>query len=257
MKIVIIGAGNLATHLALALQNAGEEIIQIFSRTEISAKELADKIKADFTTDFNNIYSEAELYIYAVSDSALTDLIKNNIAPEAIHIHTAGSVPMQIFESVKSKFGVVYPLQTFSKNKEINFRDVPVFIEASSPEIQKNLFKLASEISDHVFEVNSQSRLQLHIAAVFACNFVNFLYGVSKDILNQSELPFEVLIPLICETADKINYLSPEEAQTGPAKRNDMQVMDKHLLMLENQPELKELYRNLSQMIFKKYLHQS
>lgn len=256
MKIVIIGAGNLATHLALALQQSGEQIIQIYSRTEESASILANKLAAPFTNKINKINNESELYIYAVSDSAISDLIDLDIAPDAIHIHTAGSVSINIFNDKKRNYGVLYPLQTFSKNKEINFKDIPVFLEASSPDVLRILQNLACKISDDVQVINSETRLKLHMAAVFACNFVNYLYDVSNDIIIQTGLTFDILKPLIRETADKINYLTPYDSQTGPAKRFDRNVIDKHIQMLDNQPELKVLYEKLSQMIFNKHFHQ-
>jgi predicted short-subunit dehydrogenase-like oxidoreductase (DUF2520 family) len=257
MKIAIIGAGNLATHLSLALQNSGEDIIQIFSRTAESASDLAGKLNAQYTTDVSCISNEADLYVYAVSDYALEDLLSENIAPDALHVHTAGSVSIEIFQGKKHNFGVIYPLQTFSKNKELVFGNIPVFIEASSDENLKLLHDLTSKISEKVIELCSEERLKLHIAAVFACNFVNHFYGIAEALVAETGLSFDVLKPLILETADKMNYLNPKEAQTGPSKRNDRNVIDKHLLVLQNQPELQDLYQALSQMIFQKQLHQS
>jgi len=257
MKIVLIGAGNLANHLAVAIQQSGEEIIQVYSRTIESAAFLADKLEVNYTTNIQNINPEADLYIYAVSDSVLEDLLSLDIAPDALHVHTAGSVSIEIFQGKKLNYGVIYPLQTFSKNKDVAFGNIPVFIEASSDENLKLLRNLSSKISEKVYEINSEDRLQLHIAAVFACNFVNYFYGIAEELVANTGLSFDVLKPLILETADKINYLNPKEAQTGPSKRNDRNVIDKHLMVLQNRPDLQNLYDTLSQMIFKKYLHQS
>ena len=258
MKIVIIGAGNLATHLSFALQEAGQEIVQIFSRTAISASELADLLKVPFTTHTDEIVADADVYFYAIRDDALESLLQLPFAPDAIHVHTAGSVSMDVFVGKKSNYGVFYPLQTFSKNKQVDFKIIPVFIEASSPEVESTLFKIAHAVSEQVYKTNSEQRLKLHVSAVFACNFVNHLYHIASEIVKSADLPFEVLKPLILETAQKVMQLSPEEAQTGPAKRNDRGVINKHLDVLgDEQPSLKKLYQDLSDMILNQYLHQS
>ena len=255
MKIIILGAGNVATHLALALHHAGHEIVQIYSRTESSAKALASQINAQFTNEIEKIQNEAELYIYAVSDSALADLSENNFAPDAIHVHTAGSVSMDIFEGKRKHFGVFYPLQTFTKSKPVNFAEIPVFVEGNNNEVVETLSELASTISNQHFELNSEQRMKMHLSAVFCCNFVNYFYSVAYQLVKENDLPFEVLVPLIMETADKIKTLNPTEAQTGPARRNDIPVMEKHLTLLNNHPEWQQLYNQLSKMILNEYLH--
>lgn len=255
MKIIILGAGNVATHLALALHHAGHEIVQIYSRTEASAKALATQINAQFTNEVDEITNEAELYMYAVSDSALGGLVGGVFAPDAIHVHTAGSISMDIFEGKRKHFGVFYPLQTFSKNKAVNFAEIPVFVEGSNNAVVETLRELASTISNQQFELNSEQRMKMHLSAVFCCNFVNYFYSVAYKLVKENDLPFEVLIPLIMETADKIKTLNPIEAQTGPARRNDIPVMEKHLTQLNNHPQWQQLYNQLSQMIINEYLH--
>jgi len=256
MKIIFLGAGNLATHLALALQHAGHEIVQIYSRTETSAKALASLVKAEFTNEISEIYDKAELYIYAVSDSALEDLVAYEFATEAIHVHTSGSVSMDIFKAKKKYYGVFYPLQTFSKNKSVNFSEIPVFVEGSNIRVVETLKKMAITISNQHFELNSEQRMKMHLSAVFCCNFVNFFYGIAYQLVKENDLSFEVLNPLILETADKVKTMNPLEAQTGPARRNDIQVMEKHLAHLNNHPQWQQLYNQLSKMIFDQYLYQ-
>jgi predicted short-subunit dehydrogenase-like oxidoreductase (DUF2520 family) len=257
MKIVVIGAGNVATHLSGALQGAGHQIVQIFSKSANTASVLAEKIGVPFTTDPTTINQQADIYFYAVSDSALESLLSMDVAPSAIHVHTAGSVSIAIFKHKKKHFGVFYPLQTFSKIKAVDFKKIPVFIESSDKEVELVLESLSNEVAGATYTIDSDQRLKLHIAGVFACNFVNHLYSIASDFVGTAGFSFDELKPLIIETADKINYLSPEDAQTGPAKRNDKSVTDSHLELLSKSPDLASLYQILSKMIFDKQVHQS
>jgi len=259
MKIVVIGAGNVATHLSIALLGTGHQIVQIFSKSTNSAAELAKRIDATYTINPAEINQLADVYFYAVSDDALESLLTMDIAPSAIHVHTAGSVSIDIFKDKKNKkhFGVFYPLQTFSKNKAVDFKKIPVFIESSDKMVEDALELLVNRIAEKSYKIDSAQRLKLHVAAVFASNFVNHLYNIASDLVQTTGLSFGVLKPLIIETADKINYLSPAEAQTGPAKRNDTGVINKHLEVLSESSDLEILYQMLTKMIFDKQLHQS
>jgi len=254
-KIVIIGAGNLATQLALALTEKGIHIQQIYSRTLESAKELADKLSTDFTNDLSQIETNADLYVIAVKDSAI-QIILENLQPDnnPLIVHTAGSVPMNILEGFSMNYGVFYPLQTFSKSRKVNFSTIPVCIEANHP---SNLFKLqelAEKLSSSVHQINSTERKTLHLAAVFVNNFVNHFYTLGAEILHDNKLDFNLLQPLILETALKIQTLQPADAQTGPAKRNDQHVINDHLKMLHDQPDLQKLYSFVTENIYQ--LHQ-
>ena len=254
MKIVILGAGNLATHLSKALQLGGHKIVQIFSRTKSSSSTLGKSIKVPYTHDFNLIRDDADLYIYAISDDAIPELVERIFAPDAIHIHTAGSVNLDVFKN-KNQIMVFLPLTKLFKRKEVDFLNIPIFIEANSQETEKTLIQIGQTISNQVYVLNSEQRLQMHIAAVFVSNFTNYLYKVAEQIIKPANISFEVLHPLIEETAQKIKFLSPYDAQTGPARRNDQKVIEKHLLALKNNPEYKDLYKLLSQMILEQYLH--
>lgn len=249
MKIVIIGSGNVATHLSIALQNAGMQLLQVFSRSKASASALALQLNIPFTTEWNDIRQDAELYFYAVSDDALNDLIMRPLAPEALHVHTAGSININIFEPHKKRFGVLYPLQTLSKSKTVDFRKVPLFTEGSDDETRMIIQSLAFKLSDCCYELNSSQRMQMHMAAVFCCNFVNHLYAIAGDIVKDAGIPFDILKPLIAETADKVQTLTPKASQTGPAVRNDLITMEKHLLSLQSHPDYAALYRLISEMI--------
>ncbi len=255
MKIVIIGAGNVATHLALALHQASHEILQVYSRTEESASALASLIRTSHTTELTKINDKAELYIYAVIDSALADLMEVKFGLEAIHVHTAGSVSMDVFKGHRKYYGVIYPLQTFSKKRAVNFSEISLFVEGNDSTVVDQLLLLASTISNHRYELNSEQRMKMHLSAVFCCNFVNYFYGIAYQQIKEYSVPFDVLIPLIRETADKMLELTPYEAQTGPARRNDIHVMEKHLTLLNNHPEWQQLYNQLSKMIINEYLH--
>jgi predicted short-subunit dehydrogenase-like oxidoreductase (DUF2520 family) len=250
MRIVLLGAGNLATQLAKALKINHIDIIQIYSHTHQSAKILADQIGCAYTHNLAKINPNADMYIYALKDNALTNVINKTGRFEAIHAHTAGSVDMNIFRGKANKFGVFYPLQTFSKTKDISFEAIPIFIEASTNDVQESLAQLATLLNCKHHIINSEQRSKLHLAAVFACNFSNLMYGLAADIVSDAELDFDILKPLINETASKINYLSPLEAQTGPATRFDVDIIEKHKSQLADQPELTDIYDNLSKLIY-------
>jgi predicted short-subunit dehydrogenase-like oxidoreductase (DUF2520 family) len=251
LPVALLGAGNLAVNLALSLYRNGFEIVQVYSRTEASAKSLAAGVNAGWVTDLSEVTSGASLYIVSLSDSAFMELLPQIVEGKdgALLVHTAGSLPMEVWEGKTSRYGVFYPLQTFSKQREVSFREIPVFIEAARSEDAALLRDIASALSDRVFEANSLQRKSLHLAAVFACNFTNHLYTLAADLLKAYGLPFEVILPLIDETARKVHALPPPEAQTGPAVRNDAQVMREHLEMLSGAPAVQEIYRMLSEHI--------
>ena len=250
MKVVLLGAGNLATHLAKALKSNKLEIIQIFSRTIDSAQTLAQQINCDFTNKIADISPNADLYIYALKDSVLNDVISKTGHFKGIHAHTAGSVDINIFEGKSKRYAVFYPLQTFSKTKDVIFADIPIFIEASSSEVEKNMVQLAKTIGCKHHIIDSTQRSQLHLAAVFACNFSNLMYGLAADIVGDANLDFDILKPLINETASKINFLSPIEAQTGPATRFDLDIIEKHKSLISDYPALTDIYDKLSKLIY-------
>jgi predicted short-subunit dehydrogenase-like oxidoreductase (DUF2520 family) len=254
-KIVIIGAGNLATQLALALAEKGIQIQQIYSRTLESAKELAEKVNTNFTNDLSQLETDADLYVIAVKDSAIQKVLENLLLDKnPLIVHTAGSVPMNILEGFSLNYGVFYPLQTFSKSRNVNFSTIPVCIEANHP---SNLFKLqglAEKLSSSVHQINSTERKTLHLAAVFVNNFVNHFYSIGAEVLQDRKIDFNLLRPLILETAIKVQTMQPVDAQTGPAKRNDQHVINDHLKMLHGQPDLQKLYSFVTENIYQ--LHQ-
>ncbi|MBK5194737.1 MAG: DUF2520 domain-containing protein [Proteiniphilum sp.] len=248
MKIVFLGSGNVATHLAKALHAAGHRIIQVFSRSQENATLLADKVGAEAVSRLHLINTEADLYLFSVKDDALQEVILQMPQTKGVWAHTAGSLPMTLFSSRKEEYGVIYPLQTFGKNRELNFIDIPLFIEGSTPATVLFLENLARYISREVHQLPGEKRRYLHLAAVFACNFVNHMYTLSSDILLKEDIPFAMLRPLIAETMAKVTVMTPREAQTGPAVRNDEEVMRNHLELITH-PQLKELYTLISKSI--------
>jgi len=252
MKIVFVGAGNLAVHLSKTLQNTGFEVVQVYSRTEASAKELAMLLQLPYTSEIERIIVNASLYIICVKDDAIASVIENLPLTDGLVIHTSGSVPMDIFSGKFPNYGVLYPLQTFSKSRQVDFSEIPVFLEANSSDNLQILRKVAETISRKVYEASSAERLKLHLAAVFGCNFVNHLFHLSAQIAKQAGFEFGVLTPLILETANKaVVSGNPKEVQTGPAVRNDQGVMRKHIELLVSYPEWQEIYAMLSESIGK------
>lgn len=246
MKIVLIGAGNLATHLGLALREAEHDILQLYSRTEASAIQLATQLSCPYTTEIQTLRTDAEVYIYALKDDIIHHVMQQVHIPGALHIHTAGSV--DLYQSDKGNYGVMYPLQTFSKERPVSFKELPICIEGDSPETLRQIQELALSLSNKVHHISSAQRKQVHLAAIYACNFVNCLYANAEEIMERAQLPFELLYPLIQETAFKIKAISPKKAQTGPAKRGDANVMQQHLSLLDSEIQ-KEIYSLLSKDI--------
>lgn len=250
-SIVFIGAGNLATNLAKALYQKGFRIVQIYSRTKESAVSLAQAVEAEYTTDLSAIVNDAQLYIVSLKDAAFVQLLPEIIAGKknALWVHTAGSIPMNIWEGQVERYGVFYPMQTFSKQHEVDFREIPIFVESHSAEDTQFLKDIASVLSEKVHEATSEQRKNLHLAAVFTCNFTNHMYALAADLLKKYQLPFDVMLPLIDETANKVHEMEPRVAQTGPAVRYDENVINKHLQMLADEPQMRELYRLISESI--------
>lgn len=271
MKIVLIGAGNLATHLGKALHAAGHDMVQVFSRTMQSAETLASLLDAEPLTDIAQVRDDADVYIFSVKDSALVQLVAQFCRHDAdglgedgavnalrkakkgeherVFLHTAGSMPMSVFKGMAQHYGVLYPMQTFSKQREVDFSIIPCFVEANDEFAQKQIEGLAREISGRVYQLSSEDRKYLHLSAVFACNFANHCYAISQELLEEHGIPFDVMLPLINETAAKVHEMKPKDAQTGPAVRYDENVIGKQSKLLENHPHFKKVYDSMSKSI--------
>lgn len=250
-SVVFIGAGNLATQLAQALTRKGIKVKQIYSRTLESAKELAKKVDADCIDDLSLLMNDADLYIISVKDSAIEEVLMNlSLDKDRLVVHTAGSISMEVMSGSTNHYGVFYPLQTFSKFRMIDFSEIPICIEANDSSTLLKLQQLAERLSSSVYPINSEKRKTLHLAAVFVNNFVNHFYAIGSEILEGKNLDFDLLKPLIRETASKIDSMTPLEAQTGPGRRNDQGVINAQLKLLQDQPEFQKIYSFVTESIF-------
>lgn len=260
MRIVFIGSGNLATHLSQALCKSGEDVVQVYSRTLDNAKLLADKLSSigsdgsanaiPATDDVNAIIPDADAYIFSLKDDALPVVARqlNCTNPDAVFIHTAGSVSLNVFEGIATHYAVLYPMQTFSKQKDVDFSVIPCFIEGSD-EFSLNVSRtLAAKVSNRIEMLTSEQRRRLHLAAVFACNMVNHCYRLAERELEKIGMDFSVMLPLVKETANKVSMLSPHDAQTGPMVRYDRTIMDAQLSLIEEE-RTKEIYKLIAESV--------
>jgi len=252
MDIVLLGSGNVATHFGKALFDAGHRVVQVYSQTKAHAIVLADALNARAIDDLEAIDLAADLYLIAVTDGAIGQVAAQlPAALNGIVAHTAGSVDMAVLIPHAQKYGVIYPVQTFSIAKPVDFSSVPLALEASDEATYAQLTQLVDPLSTQIFSCDSRQRLALHVAAVFASNFTNHLYAIGADILRKHALDFDLIRPLILETAQKVMAFSPREVQTGPAIRHDVGTMQKHLeLLKEGHQGLVALYQQLSEQIY-------
>lgn len=250
MEIVFVGAGRVATHLAKALNAGGHHITTVYSRTMASAEVLASVVDAVPTNRIDALPQKADVFILSVKDSVLKDVIfeLRKGREQQVFLHTAGSIPMSVFGEHQHR-GVFYPMQTFSMEKNVDFSRVHIFIEGSDAETLNVARKIGETLSSHIHELSSAERRYLHLAAVFACNFANHCYALSAEILEAHGLPFEAMLPLIKETADKVETVHPREAQTGPAARRDENVMNAQKALLADAPQMQQIYDLMSKSI--------
>ena len=253
MNIVILGSGNIATHLGRAFKMAGQTISQVWSRDITNAIALADTLAAEAIDSMFDLDRSADLFIIAVNDIAIRQVALELKLNDQLLVHTSGSTGLSALEGASTKIGVFYPLQTFSKIKSVDFRQIPIIIEANVPEVLAIIRAVADRLSEKVIELNSEQRKTLHVGAVFACNFTNHLFGLAQELLEEKGLDYELLKPLIEETLNKIEMNNPVSVQTGPAIREDQATIQAHLDLLKHNPDLSELYTKLSQSIVNLY----
>ncbi|MFA7687561.1 MAG: Rossmann-like and DUF2520 domain-containing protein [Moheibacter sp.] len=252
-SVVILGAGNVAFHLTRALIENTVNVRQIFNRTLERAAEVGEANKVAYTDQISKL-EKAELYIIASSDSAVEELSHYIPYDDTLVVHTSGSLGTNVLKGDYRK-GVFYPFQTFTKKKNLRYEDVPFFVEAENKEDEDALFRLAEKISNEVHRAGSEKRLQIHLAGVWVSNFVNHLYYIGHKICEKNDIPFDVLRPLIEETALKVQDLTPFDAQTGPARRNDEMIIHKHLDILGDS-RLQQLYQLLTDSIQRTYANE-
>ncbi len=252
MNITILGAGNVGCHLARAFAAAGHHIT-LWNRSLPGVLSISQELGCPYTTSIEAVPRDADLYVIAVKDDAVRQVASSlarviGNAPGSVVVHTAGSLPLALLQPYFKWCGVLYPMQTFSKSKALNYNNIPFFVEGI-PEVVEKLTAVAQGVSDTVYELDSERRKYLHLASVFACNFTNHCLAISQNVLADIDLPFGVMLPLLRETLDKVEHISPLQAQTGPAQREDIHVMDTHIRQLASRPAEQDIYKQLSQNI--------
>lgn len=247
-RVAILGSGNVATHFAVALKDKCQ-LVQIYSRRLTNAKILAQKVGCEAVDDLGKVTNDADAYIIAVNDDAITSVIDNTPCNNALWLHTSGSTPIDVFKGKRSNYGVCWPVQSLSKNNIVPMDDVHLFIEGNNEKTAQKLEKFACAISHNVHRASSHDRLLLHIASVFACNFANHMFTLSSEVLGEADLPFSAMIPLIKTTIAKLDHMTPQESQTGPAARGDIKIIEKHLSTLKG--DKRKIYKLLSESIMK------
>jgi predicted short-subunit dehydrogenase-like oxidoreductase (DUF2520 family) len=256
LAVSFIGAGNLAWHLAPALDNAGYSVKEVYSRNRRNADALVERLyDAETKADLDFSSSKSSVFIIAVSDDVIGDIAQEIALPEdAILVHTSGSQPLSVLGyAATPNLGVFYPLQTFTKDKKVEFNSIPIFVESETAIVEKRLMAMAKEIAKNVFKINSEERKALHVAAVFAANFTNHMLYLAQEIMRENALSYEWLKPLISEMITKSLSIGPENAQTGPARRGDLATLDKHMDFLKGDETVSELYKIISQDIVDRY----
>lgn len=248
MNIVIIGSGNVAFHLVRAFREKNIPVAQIFGRNETALKEISELHSIPYST---REIADADLYLIAVNDDAVADISKIITKSDCLVAHTSGSLPKEILQGNYRKASF-YPLQTFSKQKDLNYSEIPFFVEAEDQKDIEFLKELALKISPKVLESNFEKRKYIHLTAVFACNFVNHLFARAQEISDSQDIPFQYFLPLIKETTEKISEISPKIAQTGPAVRNDQRIMAIHEDLIKDVEQLK-IYMTMNESIKKMY----
>ncbi len=252
-KIALIGAGNVATQLGKAFKRSGKSVIQVYSRSKSTAEMLSEVVGAESISDIYQLTNKADLYVISVPDNAITNVLSDIRLKDRLLVHTSGALPMDVLSVASLNIGVFYTLQTFSKEKDIEFKDTPICIEANTTSNKNLLFELAEEISENVRYLDSDLRKIAHLAAVFANNFTNYMYTIALDILEKHNLPFDLIRPLINETAEIIKNNRAYEMQTGPAIRNDEETVRKHLEYLKAYPEYQQIYDMITKSIMTRH----
>lgn len=250
--IAMIGGGNVAWHLSQALENAGHTIHAVYDRRIKKAEALVSKLyNAEATDSLDFSESRAAIFVLAIKDDAIREVAEQLVLPnpDAIVVHTSGSVSIEVLGYALQNYGSFYPFQSFVKTRQVEFKEIPIFIEASNAANKRVLTRLAKSISSKVAYFDSKQRKALHISGVFASNFVNHMLTVAKQIATKHKIDYQWLAPLIVETVNKSLALGPENAQTGPAARGDLEVLEAHLDFLNDDETLHGLYKVLSQHI--------
>ncbi|MES2432086.1 MAG: DUF2520 domain-containing protein [Bacteroidota bacterium] len=248
MRIVIIGSGNVATILGKIIKKASHEVVQVVSRDIENAKILAGTLGCDFTSYDGAIQANSDIYLFAISDRALLEIPATFNFGDKLVLHTAGSISMDVLQTVAKNYGILYPLQSLRKEME-TIPEIPLLIEGNSRTVNEKIENFANTLSSNVSFSNEDERSKLHLAAVVVCNFTNHLFAMTEEFCKKERIDFSKLHPIIQETATRLSKRSASELQTGPAMRNDFVTIDKHLKMLNHYPSLKNLYLKITDSI--------
>jgi predicted short-subunit dehydrogenase-like oxidoreductase (DUF2520 family) len=247
--MVMIGSGNVAFHLVKAFSKKGIRVLQILARNEKTAPTLSKTFSVPHISDTSKLIKDADLYILTVQDDHIAEAAKGLHLSDQLLVHTSGFTSIEALSGASTCTGVMWPLQTLSAGRTVNFKNIPIFIEGNSEEISRLLCQLAKLISQRVMVTDSPTRQRIHLAAVIASNLTNHLYSISASILERQDIPFDVIAPLILETAAKAGKQHPLQSQTGPAVRKDFTVIKKHLELLQYDPAFHDIYRLITENI--------
>jgi predicted short-subunit dehydrogenase-like oxidoreductase (DUF2520 family) len=250
-KIALIGAGKLASNLAFTLNKKGYEILQVYNRSRDRGLKLAGEIASPYIDDLSELTGKADLYALAVSDSALHEISEKIRLTDQLVIHFSGTMDISVLQDSSSNYGVLYPPQTFTLPQSTGFQNIPLCIETNSRESEEKLSAFARTLTDRIFKVNSDQRKTIHLSAIFAGNFTNFMYSIAEALLTKYDLPMTLLEPIIEKTRENARRKNIFNSQTGPAFREDFEIIKTHLELLSENPEFKEIYRVISESIIK------
>ncbi|HRY33587.1 MAG TPA: F420-dependent NADP oxidoreductase [Bacteroidales bacterium] len=253
LKITIVGAGNVGTQLAQVFFSKGHQIVQICSKKPRQAQSLAKKVNAGSVSSISDLSKDADVYFLCIPDQAIRELSDSLQLMDKLVCHTSGSTEMEVLSAFSANFGVFYPLQTFSGRKTVNFRRVPICVEANNKQNEMLLFALGRQLSGDVRIIDSPRRMIIHLAAVIAGNFANYMYVIAEEILQKHGFSFSILHPLIEETSGKAVRISPYHAQTGPARRRDTEIIRRHLEMLKKEGNTRDIYDLVTSNIMKTF----
>ena len=252
MKIVLIGAGNVATALGRLFYKNGLQIIQVVGRSEAGTKKLAEELQCTYTLLLQEVSKEADIYIIAIPDDAVSKIADNLRLPDKIVVHTAGTLSIGAIKNISENTGVIWPLQSLRK-EIVDLPEIPFVIDGSNEYVNMFLNRLLSEISENVIMLKEEDRIKLHLSAVVVSNFTNHLYALTQEYCDQNNLPFEFLSPLLSETASRLDKYEAKNVQTGPSVRGDKVSVSSHIKLLEQYPAFQSLYKQFDESIRKMY----
>lgn len=252
MRVVIIGSGNVASVLGKKFIQSGHEIVEVCGRNHAAVQELAARLNVPYTTDFNCINPNADLFVMAVADDAIATVARQLPLDKKLVVHTAGSVPMDVLKNSSRNYGILYPLQSLRKEIAV-IPDIPFLVDGNTPDDLAVISEFASTLSPTVRQADDEQRLKIHLAAVMVSNFTNHLYALADQYCRQEKMDFTLLLPLISAIAERLRFFEPASVQTGPAVRHDQKTINKHLELLKAHPQLREFYELFTKSIEKMY----